>query len=118
MTRPHHGRTFRLRRRGRGGRALATVKHYQYSHYNGTSFPPGAVHTWTFGPWPWTQKGVVVTAQPFTLSTANRALEVTNVRVRTTPAQPAADEFVVANVRNVGQDPIVIYNISLVEIGP
>jgi hypothetical protein len=97
---------------------MATVNNYQYTHYNGTAFNPGATHTWTFGPWPWRQKGVVATALPFSLSTADRALTVSEVRLRTTPAQPAGDEWVEIDVRNVGRDPIVIYYISLIEIGP
>src|SRR5215211_6210978 len=98
--------------------AMATVQHYQYSHYDGTAFQPGAEHTWSWGPWDWSQKGIVVTAQPFTLSTAYRALSVTDVRVRTVPAQPAADMYVQATIRNVGPEPIVIYNVSLTEIAP
>jgi hypothetical protein len=102
---------------GKGDPALATVHHYQYTHYNGTVFPPGGVHWWTFGPWDWYKKGVVVTAQPFSLSTAHRELAVTDLRVRSVPAQPVAEYYVDLNVRNVGPDPVVIYYVTLVEIG-
>lgn len=97
---------------------MATVSYYQYEHYEPAGFQPGASVTWWFGPWDWIKKGVVVTAQPFDLSTADRALEVTNTWVRTTPASPTGDEWVYATIRNIGPDPIVIYYISLVEIAP
>ena len=97
---------------------MATLNHYQYTHYNGSAFQPGDEHRWTFGPWNWRQKAVVLTAQPFDLSTADRTLAVTDLRVRTVPAQPAADHYVEATIRNVGRDAIVIYYMSLVEIGP
>jgi hypothetical protein len=97
---------------------MATVNYYQYEHLEKGGFQPGTEVTWWFGPWPWIKKGVAVTAQPFDLSTADRALAVTEIRVRTVPAQPTGDEYVYATIRNVGHDPIVIYYISLIEIAP
>jgi len=97
---------------------MATVNSYQHEHYDPAGLQPGASVTWWFGPWGWIKKGVSVTAQPFDLSTADRALEVANVWVRTSPASPTGDEWVYATMRNTGRDPIVIYYISLVEIAP
>lgn len=101
---------------------MATVSHFQYQHYApgspGFVLQPGGSHGWTWGPWPWAVKGVLVTAHPFDLSTANRALTVTDVQLRTTPNQPVADKWLHATIRNVGSDPIVIYNVALDVIAP
>jgi hypothetical protein len=96
---------------------MATVSHFQYSA-SGSVFQPGTAHRWRWGPWPWSGKGVLVTAHPFDLSTANRALTVTDVELRTTPNQPVADKWLHATIRNVGQDPIAIYNVVLDVIAP
>jgi hypothetical protein len=96
---------------------MATVSHFQYS-LSGVGLPVGAAHTWTWGPWPWAIKGVLVTAHPFDLSNANRAMTVTDVQLRTTPNQPVGDKWVRATIRNVGADNIGIYNIALDVIAP
>ena len=99
---------------------VATVALYHYEFYepSGSGFPPGSARTWWFGPWDWYKKAVVVTAMPFDFSTENRELKVTDISLRTTPNQPAADKYVVATVRNVGQDTVLIYYIELAEIAP
>jgi hypothetical protein len=97
---------------------MATVSHYEYTFYNGTLFYPGTARTWVWGPWPWAVKGILVTAHPFDLSTAYRALTVTDVQLRTTPAQPVADKWLYATVRNVGSDSIAIYYVALDLIAP
>jgi hypothetical protein len=97
---------------------LATVSHWEYTQYDGTSFPPGTTRTLAWGPWPWAVKGVIVTAHPFDLSTAYRALTVDDIELRTTPATPVADKWLYATVRNVGSDPIVIWYVSLDVIAP
>ena len=56
---------------------MATVSHYEYTKYDGTLFYPGTARTLAWGPWPFAVKGIVVTAHPFDLSTAYRALTVT-----------------------------------------
>lgn len=97
---------------------MATVAHYEYTLYDGNPFNPGTFKNLTQGPWPWAVKGIVVTPHPFDLSTSYRALEVTNLKLRTTPAQPAADKWLDYTVRNVGSDPIYIYYIALDVISP
>lgn len=97
---------------------MATVNVYQYDHYDGTSFNPGQQAVWTFGPWEWTGRGVVVTAHPFDLSTSHRSLEVIHTRVVSSPGQPTGQKFVVATILNNGPDPLVIYHVTLTEIVP
>lgn len=97
---------------------MATVIHWEYTFYDGSLFHPGTARVVTFGPWSWAVKGVLVTAHPFDLSTAHRALTVTDVQLRTTPAQPAADKWLRATVRNVGSDAIAIYYVSVDVIAP
>lgn len=97
---------------------MATVSHYEYTMFDGMPFNPGEVRSLTQGPWPWAVKGIVVTAHPFDLSTAFRALQVTDLTLRTTPAQPVGDKWLDYTVSNVGSDPIVIYYIALDVVGP
>jgi hypothetical protein len=97
---------------------VATVALYHYDHYEPSGFPPRSARTYWYGPWQWIGKAVVVTAIPFDLSTSNRELKVTDISLRTTPNKPAADKYVVATVRNVGQDTVIIYCIELAEIAP
>jgi hypothetical protein len=97
---------------------MPTVKHYRYDHLQPGGFQPGTQVRWAFGPWNWAVNGVVVTAHPFDLSTADRALVVTEVRLRSRPGQPVGQKFVEATIRNVGTDPVVIYYIAVIEILP
>jgi hypothetical protein len=97
---------------------MAAVSHYEYTKYDGRFFYPGEARVLGWGPWPFAVKGVFVTAHPFDLSTSYRALTVTDLELRTTPAQPVGDKWLYATVRNVGSDPIAIYYISLDVIGP
>jgi hypothetical protein len=95
---------------------LATVNHFFYYAYhpNLGLFYPGTARTWMWGPWPWSDKGVVVTAHPFNASTQDRALTATDVQIRTI----GYDYYLVATIRNVGKDPLMIYWIYLSVIGP
>jgi hypothetical protein len=97
---------------------MATVNHWEYTQYDGSVFYPGTSRTLGWGPWPFAVKGIVVTAHPFDLSTAYRALTVTDIELRTTPAEPVADKWLYATVRNVGSDSIVIWYVSLDVIAP
>ena len=97
---------------------MATVSHYEYTKYDGTLFYPGTTRLLAWGPWPFAVKGIVVTAHPFDLSTAYRGLTVTDIELRTSPAQPVADKWLYATVHNVGPDPIAIYYVSLDVIAP
>jgi hypothetical protein len=58
---------------------MATVNHWEYTQYDGSVFYPGTSRTLAWGPWPFAVKGIVVTAHPFDLSTAYRALTVTDI---------------------------------------
>jgi hypothetical protein len=95
---------------------MATVNHYFYYFYhpNLGLFNPGTARTWMWGPWPWSDKGVVVTAHAFNASTQDRALAVTDVQIRTI----GYDYYLVATVRNVGRDPLMIYWVYLSVVGP
>jgi hypothetical protein len=110
-------------RRREGSVQVATVALYHYEFSEPPSgFPPGSARTLWFGPWDWNKKAVVVTAMPFDASTSNRELKVTDISLRTTPNRRpktnAADKYVVATVRNVGQDTVIVYYIELAEIAP
>jgi hypothetical protein len=61
--------------------------------------PPGAVHFWTFGPWPWYANAVTITAHPLTLAGADRSLKATDVVAR---VAPNGDRFISCTVTNVG----------------
>ena len=95
---------------------MATVSHFFYYFYQPSLglFQPGTSRTWMWGPWPWADKGVVVTAHPFNASTQDRTLMATDVKIRTI----GYDYYLVATIRNVGQDPIMIYWVYLSVIGP
>jgi hypothetical protein len=95
---------------------MAQVNHYEYHQYDLPPFQPGTARTRWYGPWPWTFKGVVVTAAPFNAAADHRALEVTDVQVLSEPAEPSGDLYVSATFRNVGLDPIVLWYVTLVEI--
>ena len=65
--------------------------------------PPGAVHFWTVGPWPWYANAVTCTAHPLHLSGADRRLKVTDVVARVTPT---GERFIDCTVTNVGPDSV------------
>ena len=81
---------------------MPTLFHYGPYTYVGY-FPPGAQHSWGFGPWPWYAKAVVVTADPIQMPGQDRSLSVTSVTFR---AAPNGDRFLYCTVRNVGIDPV------------
>jgi hypothetical protein len=63
--------------------------------------PPGTVHLWTWGPWPWYANEVIVTAHPFALAGANRQVEVTSQNMQ---AAPDGNRYLHANVHIIGPD--------------
>lgn len=70
-----------------------------YAWVSAAGAPPGAVHSWTFGPWPWYADAVTITAHPLALAGADRSLTVSDVSSR---AAPNGDRFISCNVRNLG----------------
>jgi hypothetical protein len=83
---------------------MAAIFHYgPYSWVSAVGMPPGAVHSWTFGSWPWYAHAVVITAHPLHRAGQDRSLEVTDITVR---AGPTGERFVNCSVRNVGPDPV------------
>jgi len=79
---------------------------FRYGPYAWVSefgMPPGAQHSWSFGPWPWYANAVVITAHPLHLAGADRSLEVTNISAR---AAPNGDRFINCVVRNVGPNSV------------
>jgi hypothetical protein len=97
---------------------MATVACYTYHKYDLQGFLPGQVRNWRYGPFDWGGKAVVATAHPFNLSTDFRTLTVTETSIWTTPNQPVADQYLGITIRNVGRDPITIYQVALGVIGP
>ena len=79
---------------------MATVNSYQHEHYDPAGLQPGASVTWWFGPWGWIKKGVSVTAQPFDLSTADRALDPGQA---ITELEVTESEFDVRGLRDRGR---------------
>lgn len=97
---------------------MATVNVYRYDFYVPEGFQPGDERGTAFGPWTWFGKAAVWTVQPFSLSTSTRTLEITHVRGRTAPGEPAGREYVYVYVRNLGPDPVVIWYLFLGVIAP
>jgi hypothetical protein len=82
---------------------MATLFHYgPYTFVSSSGMPPRAEHFWTFGPWPWYAYAVAITAHPLALAGSDRALAVTSMSTRVTPA---SERFINCTVRNVGSDP-------------
>jgi hypothetical protein len=83
---------------------MAAIFHYgPYSWVSMFGMPPGAAHSWSFGPWQWYANAVTITAHPLHKAGEDRSLEVTDIRVR---AAPNGDRFINCTVRNVGPDPV------------
>jgi hypothetical protein len=81
---------------------MAQIFHFgPYTFASAGGMPPGAEHSWTFGPWPWYANAVTVTAHPLALAGANRSMSVTSVKVR---ANANGERFVDCTVRNIGPD--------------
>jgi hypothetical protein len=92
---------------------MATVNHYFYEFNVAGGFAPGQTRIVTLGPFDWKRKAVVATAQPFDASNSNRTLSVTATDMQTTPTQ-----FFHAVVRNIGQDTVFIYYVSVGVVAP
>lgn len=92
---------------------MATVNHFFYEFTVSGGFAPGAAQLITLGPFDWKRKAVIATAQPFDAASSNRTLSVTATDMQTTPTQ-----FFHATVRNIGQDTIFIYYLSVAEVAP
>ena len=83
---------------------MASLFHFgPYAWVSMHGMPPGAAHSWTFGPWPWYANAVVITAHPLALAGANRSLTVTDIKAT---AAPSGDRFISCIVRNVGPDSV------------
>jgi hypothetical protein len=70
---------------------MATLFRYgPYVWFSEDGAPPGAVHAWSFGPWPWWGQVVSITAQPFSTPGADRHLEVTSISSHAAPMERAS----------------------------
>jgi hypothetical protein len=92
---------------------MATVNHFFYEFTVSGGFAPGTSQVVTLGPFDWLRKAVIATAQPFDAANSNRTLSVTSTDMQTTPTQ-----FFHAVVRNIGQNTITIYRLSVGVIAP
>ncbi|MFG2997783.1 hypothetical protein [Streptomyces sp. NPDC048340] len=92
---------------------MANLAHFHYEFFEQGGFDPGATRSYVIGPWPWNQSAVVVSAHPFDAPGQDRALDVTEVRRRTTP-----DQFLEFTVRNVGRDRALIWYVEIGLISP
>jgi hypothetical protein len=70
-----------------------------YAWVSDSGAPPGTVHHWTFGPWPWYADSVSIVAHPLALAGADRSMAVTDVVSR---AAPDGSRFISCTVTNVG----------------
>ena len=94
---------------------MATLVRYgPYVWFSEDGAPPGAVHAWSFGPWPWWGQVVSITAQPFSTAGADRHMEVTSI---SSHAAPDGARFIDCTVRNLGPD-WTSYALWLGVVGP
>jgi hypothetical protein len=97
---------------------MATASFFRFDFLSNPAFLPGEERGTSFGPWEWFGKSANWTVWPFNLSTATRGLEITHVEARSRPHQPTGEQLVRVWVRNVGPDPVVIWNLFLGIIEP
>jgi hypothetical protein len=103
---------------------MAQVLHFGYGFFGPyeTGMPPGAQHSWSFGPDArFAQSGLVVTAHPeldfITGQGGDRRLTVTMIQSHRTPT-PSNAHFVHVLVRNVGSAWVNKYGLWLTLIVP
>jgi hypothetical protein len=95
--------------------AQVQVSQFIYYWYSSTGLPPGAQHSWSFGPGIFWKTGLVATAHPRLWTGGERRLTVSMIQSHRTPTN---EHFVHVFVRNVGPDPVHWYNLWLTIINP